>query len=108
MSDETTSSGMAPQQPRTVLIVDDGSGEQWKYALAPLRKGVPTFCDKPLAMTASFGVVTISTNDKSIADIVVRADRALYRSKRAGRNRVDLESSQRMQILNPAQEAAGS
>ncbi|MDD4269067.1 MAG: Gfo/Idh/MocA family oxidoreductase [Pirellulales bacterium] len=35
-----------------VLIVDDGSGEQWKYALAPLRKGVPTFCDKPLAMTA--------------------------------------------------------
>jgi len=35
-----------------VLIVDDGSGEQWKHALAPLRKGVPTFCDKPLAMTA--------------------------------------------------------
>lgn len=35
-----------------VLIVDDGSGEQWKYALAPLRKGIPTFCDKPLAMTA--------------------------------------------------------
>jgi len=35
-----------------VAIVDDGSGEQWKYALAPLRKGVPTFCDKPLAMTA--------------------------------------------------------
>ena len=35
-----------------VLIVDDGSGEQWKYALAPLREGVPTFCDKPLAMTA--------------------------------------------------------
>jgi predicted dehydrogenase len=35
-----------------VLIVDDGSGEQWKYALVPLRKGVPTYCDKPLAMTA--------------------------------------------------------
>lgn len=35
-----------------VAIPDDGSGEQWKYALAPLRKGVPTFCDKPLAMTA--------------------------------------------------------
>lgn len=35
-----------------VVIVDDGSGEQWKYALTPLRKGVPTFCDKPLAMTA--------------------------------------------------------
>jgi predicted dehydrogenase len=35
-----------------VLIVDDGSGEQWKYAVAPLKQGVPTFCDKPLAMTA--------------------------------------------------------
>ncbi len=35
-----------------VLIIDDGSGAQWKYALAPLKKGVPTFCDKPLAMTA--------------------------------------------------------
>jgi predicted dehydrogenase len=35
-----------------VLIIDDGSGEQSKYAAHPLRKGVPTFCDKPLAMTA--------------------------------------------------------
>ena len=35
-----------------VAIVDDGSGEQWRYALTPLRRGVPTFCDKPLAMTA--------------------------------------------------------
>ena len=35
-----------------VIIVDDGSGEQWKYAMHPLHHGVPTFCDKPLAMTA--------------------------------------------------------
>ncbi len=35
-----------------VLLIDDGSGAQWKYALHPLRKGVPVFCDKPLAMTA--------------------------------------------------------
>jgi predicted dehydrogenase len=35
-----------------VLIVDDGSGAQWKYAVHPLKKGVPVFCDKPLAMTA--------------------------------------------------------
>lgn len=34
-----------------VLIVDDGSGAQWKYAASSLRAGVPTFCDKPLAMT---------------------------------------------------------
>jgi predicted dehydrogenase len=35
-----------------VLIGDDGSGEQWKYATAPLQRRVPTFCAKPLAMTA--------------------------------------------------------
>ena len=35
-----------------VLLIDDGSAEQWKYAAHPLKKGVPVFCDKPLAMTA--------------------------------------------------------
>jgi predicted dehydrogenase len=33
-----------------VVIVDDGSGQQAKYAIEPLKKGIPTFCDKPLAM----------------------------------------------------------
>jgi diguanylate cyclase (GGDEF)-like protein len=51
---------------------------------------------RPLRMTASFGVSTISERDTCVADIVVRADRALYRSKRSGRNRVDIESSQRL------------
>ncbi len=36
-----------------VIIVDDGSGEQGQYALGPLRRGTPVFCDKPLAMTAA-------------------------------------------------------
>ncbi|HVR85871.1 MAG TPA: Gfo/Idh/MocA family oxidoreductase [Planctomycetota bacterium] len=35
-----------------VLLIDDGTGEQWRHAAHPLRKGVPVFCDKPLAMTA--------------------------------------------------------
>ena len=35
-----------------VLVIDDGSGEHAKYAIHPLKKGVPVFCDKPLAMTA--------------------------------------------------------
>ncbi len=47
-----------------------------------------------LPMTSSFGVATISENDHTLDDMVLRADRALYRSKRAGRNQVDLESSQ--------------
>jgi diguanylate cyclase (GGDEF)-like protein len=47
-------------------------------------------------MTASFGVATLSERDESLIDTIVRADRALYRSKRAGRNQIDLESSQLM------------
>lgn len=34
------------------ILIDDGSGAQWKYAEAALRQGIPTFCDKPLAMSA--------------------------------------------------------
>ncbi len=34
-----------------VILVDDGSGEQWKWAKRPLQSGIPVFCDKPLAMT---------------------------------------------------------
>lgn len=49
-----------------------------------------------LPMTSSFGVAAISENDRELDDMVRRADRALYRSKRAGRNQVDLESSQLM------------
>ena len=45
-------------------------------------------------MTASFGVATLSEKDTSLQDAIIRSDRALYRSKRAGRNQVDLESSQ--------------
>ena len=49
-----------------------------------------------LPMTSSFGVAAISDSDSTLDDMVLRADRALYRSKRGGRNQVDLESSQLM------------
>jgi len=49
-----------------------------------------------LKMTASFGVATLSRKDDSLTNAIDRADRALYRSKHAGRNQVDLESSQLM------------
>lgn len=47
-----------------------------------------------LNMTASFGVATLSESDENLSEVIIKADRALYRSKRAGRNQVDLESSQ--------------
>jgi len=55
---------------------------------------------RDVVMTASFGVATISNKDNCLTDVIVRADRALYRSKRAGRNRVDLESSQLMRTMD--------
>ena len=45
----------------------------------------------PMYMTASFGVSTIAEGDTCLTDAIVRADRALYRSKQLGRNRVDTE-----------------
>ena len=53
-----------------------------------------------MPMTASFGVACISNKDDCLSDVVVRADLALYRSKRDGRNRVDLESSQLMRTAD--------
>lgn len=50
-----------------VLIVDDGSGSHWQYAEHALRRGIPTFCDKPLAMTAkdSAGMVKLVRETKT-------------------------------------------
>ena len=59
------------------------------------RSAMPVAAAK-LRMTASFGVATLNASDTCLSDTIVRADRALYRSKRAGRNQVDLESSQMM------------
>jgi diguanylate cyclase (GGDEF)-like protein len=62
---------------------------------------------RQIVMTASFGVASISDEDTSLTDVVVKADRALYRSKRAGRNRVDLESSQLMRSVDGEIEVLG-
>jgi diguanylate cyclase (GGDEF)-like protein len=40
-------------------------------------------------ITASFGVAQVMPEDQAIADVIGRADSALYRAKRNGRNRVE-------------------
>ncbi|MBJ7312783.1 diguanylate cyclase [Rugamonas sp. CCM 8940] len=44
--------------------------------------------------TCSFGVTSVVADD-TLAQMIARADRALYRSKAGGRNRVELEAGQR-------------
>ncbi|RYD88057.1 MAG: diguanylate cyclase, partial [Sphingomonadales bacterium] len=45
----------------------------------------------PALLTASFGVAALSPEDRSLADIIKRTDRALYASKEAGRNRTTID-----------------
>ena len=64
-------------------------------------EGTPIIIEgKRLQMTASFGVAALNSSDTCLSDTISRADRALYRSKRAGRNQVDLESSQLMRTAD--------
>jgi diguanylate cyclase (GGDEF)-like protein len=49
-------------------------------------------------MTASFGVATFPTHASSRDTLVVAADRALYNSKNAGRNRVSLPAAESCDI----------
>lgn len=45
----------------------------------------------PEPLTASFGVATLSAADRILADVLERADAALYVSKQAGRNRTTID-----------------
>ena len=47
--------------------------------------------EQPAGLTASFGVAAMSAEDRILADIIKRADRALYASKQAGRNRTTID-----------------
>lgn len=66
-------------------------GERIRAAIAELR--ITTDAEPPqvLAVTASFGIAAFP--EAKVAkgeDLVRRADRALYRAKKTGKNRVEL------------------
>jgi diguanylate cyclase (GGDEF)-like protein len=76
--------------PRTELVSALNQAERVRVALADHR--VATGNDGPvLSVTASFGIAAFPESGAETAEeLVRRADRALYRAKKSGKNRVEL------------------
>jgi GGDEF domain-containing protein len=55
-----------------------------------------------LSVTASIGVATSQRENPSAEEVIRAADKALYRAKAAGRNRIETESSQRRRTRTKA------
>ncbi len=74
-----------------VLLPDtdsDGArivGERLRMAV----EGLPPFLDGPASVTCSIGVATFQSEDSGTV-FVDRADQALYKAKKSGRNRIEL------------------
>ena len=72
--------------PGAELQVAERVGERIRKAIAakPFLLGPGSH----LTVTASLGVASLASADDTLEDLLKRADRALYRAKREGRNRV--------------------
>jgi diguanylate cyclase (GGDEF)-like protein len=73
-----------------VVLTETGSGDAYRLAvrtLSAIRESEASHGGKTLGVTASCGVAELA-NAESVAELIVRADRALYDAKRSGRDRV--------------------
>jgi len=61
---------------------------------SPLQQGV-----QGLSVTVSIGVAEPGVRNREVDQVIAAADRALYRAKAKGRNRVEVASSSRMRLL---------
>ena len=76
-----------------VLLLPDTTLEQAAPVLERVRQQIAAMEIGPLQgrkVTASIGAAELIPQDVSIADLLARADEALYRAKQSGRNRVEL------------------
>lgn len=77
--------------PRTEMVSAYGVGERIRAAIAEQRVTTDSDPPKALGITASFGIASYpESGAESGEDLVRRADRALYRAKQTGKNRVEL------------------
>jgi diguanylate cyclase (GGDEF)-like protein len=73
------------------LIMADVDLAAAECAAEVLRSAVAAMeieLSEPLRVTASFGVAELREGDRDLADVMKRADEALYRAKASGRDRV--------------------
>jgi diguanylate cyclase (GGDEF)-like protein len=67
------------------------------------------FNGKTVTLSSSMGIATYPDSGRSVDELVARADAAMYRSKRAGRNCLDLdEESQNVCVLTASANECGS
>jgi hypothetical protein len=77
--------------PRTELVNAYNVGERIRGAIAELRITTDSEPPQALRVTASFGIAAYPESKASNGEDLVRyADRALYRAKKTGKNRVEL------------------
>ncbi|MBJ7472451.1 MAG: diguanylate cyclase [Solirubrobacteraceae bacterium] len=86
------------------VVLAVGDTEAARAFAERLREGIEAlqFGDEatgPIPVTASLGVASLPSDGEDVGDLVRAADEALYRAKRAGRNRVE--------AATPAQGPAG-
>lgn len=73
-------------------IAIEGNPESAIRAAERLRRAISrlqfTFDERPMRVTASFGVASVSKGERDVTAALARADKALYRAKAEGRDRV--------------------
>ena len=70
---------------------------QTGHAIRQLARATPS---AELSVTASIGVATSKQENQSVEDVIQAADKALYRAKAAGRNRIETAAPGRRRVHN--------
>ncbi len=77
--------------PRTEMVAAYNVGERIRAAIAEERVTTDSEPPRVLGVTASFGIASYpESKARDGEDLVRKADRALYRAKKTGKNRVEL------------------